>query len=139
VGIVIQPTETDLIRAAQTGDRVAFAELVRPEYRSAFRLAHGLLQDVDEAEAHCHVRKATFVPAPTTYLAGLGWLPDAGAFVDECLLVPTMDLASVAIDAGELWGLDFHPQSPEKTPLDSYRVPLNDLATRPEAGCRTTG
>jgi RNA polymerase sigma-70 factor (ECF subfamily) len=50
VGISIQPTETDLIRAAQTGDRVAFAELLRPEYRSAFRLAHGLLHDVDEAE-----------------------------------------------------------------------------------------
>ena len=50
MGILIQPSDSDLARAAQTGDRVAFAELLRPEYRSAFRLAYGLLQDVDEAE-----------------------------------------------------------------------------------------
>ena len=50
MGVLIEPTETDLISAAQTGDKVAFAELLRPEYRSAFRLAYGLLQDVDEAE-----------------------------------------------------------------------------------------
>ncbi len=46
----MQPTDDELVRAAQTGDRVAFAGLLRPEYRSAFRLAYGLLQDVDDAE-----------------------------------------------------------------------------------------
>src|SRR5207248_7877684 len=48
-------------------------------------------------EAHFQIRKSTFVPAPTTYLAGLVWVPDTGKFADECLLVPTMDLTSVAI------------------------------------------
>ena len=90
-------------------------------------------------EAHFRVRKATFVPAPTTYLAGLAWLPDTDTFVDECLLVPTMDLASVAIDTDDHWVLDFHPHSPEKTRLDNYRVQLSDLASRVEAGCRATG
>jgi len=89
-------------------------------------------------EAHFRVRKATFVPAPTTYLVGLVWLPDSGTFVDECLLVPTMDLASVAIDAEDHWVLDFHPHSPEKTRLDSYRVPLSQLASRVQAGCSAT-
>ena len=42
--------EADLIRAARGGDGSAFAELVRPEYSVAFRLAYGLLHDVDEAE-----------------------------------------------------------------------------------------
>jgi hypothetical protein len=87
------------------------------------------------SEAHFHIRKATFVPAPTTYLAGLVWLPNSRAFVDECLLIPTMDLASVAIDADDHWVLDFHPHSPEKTRLDSFRVPLSQLASRVEAGC----
>jgi len=50
VGILMQSAESDLVRAAQSGDRVAFAELLRPEYRAAFRLAYGLLQDMDEAE-----------------------------------------------------------------------------------------
>jgi RNA polymerase sigma-70 factor (ECF subfamily) len=46
----LQSTEEELVRASQAGDSGAFAELLRPEYRTAFRLAYGLLQDVDEAE-----------------------------------------------------------------------------------------
>jgi RNA polymerase sigma-70 factor, ECF subfamily len=42
--------EAELVRAAKAGDRVAFAELLRPEYGTALRLACGLLQDADEAE-----------------------------------------------------------------------------------------
>jgi RNA polymerase sigma-70 factor (ECF subfamily) len=45
-----QRTEGDLVRLAISGDRVAFADLLQPEYRAALRLAYGLLQDVDEAE-----------------------------------------------------------------------------------------
>lgn len=43
-------TEADLIQAAREGDGSAFAELVRPQYQAAFRLAYGMLHDVDEAE-----------------------------------------------------------------------------------------
>ena len=45
-----QHGEAELLQSARAGDRAAFAELLRPEYRQAFRLAYGLLQDVDEAE-----------------------------------------------------------------------------------------
>jgi hypothetical protein len=76
---------------------------------------------------------------PATYVAGLAWLPDTSTFADECLLVPTMDLASVAIDGDDRWVLDFHPHSPEKTRLDNYRVPLTDLASRVEAGSSAAG
>jgi len=48
--MLFQHTEVDLIRSARAGDRGAFAELLRPEYRTAYRLAYGLLQDADEAE-----------------------------------------------------------------------------------------
>ncbi|HLZ95205.1 MAG TPA: RNA polymerase sigma factor [Candidatus Dormibacteraeota bacterium] len=48
--MLFQRSEVDLVRAARAGDRGAFAEILRPEYRVAYRLAYGLLQDVDEAE-----------------------------------------------------------------------------------------
>ena len=48
--MLFQPGDADLVRSAKAGDRAAFAELLRPEYRTALRLACGLLQDVDEAE-----------------------------------------------------------------------------------------
>jgi len=48
--MLFQQTDADLVRSAVAGDRLAFADLLRPEYRTALRLAYGLLQDVDEAE-----------------------------------------------------------------------------------------
>jgi RNA polymerase sigma-70 factor (ECF subfamily) len=43
-------TEVELIQAALRGDGSAFAELLRPHYQSAFRVAYGLLHDSTEAE-----------------------------------------------------------------------------------------
>jgi len=48
--VMLVDTETDLIAAARQGDGSAFAELIRPQYRVAFRVAYGLLHNVDEAE-----------------------------------------------------------------------------------------
>lgn len=42
--------EAELIRDARKGDGIAFAELIRPHYDAAFRLAYGLLHDTNEAE-----------------------------------------------------------------------------------------
>ena len=78
-------------------------------------------------EAHIHVRKSTFVPAATTLVAGLAWLPDEGRFADECLLVPTERFAEVAVDGGDRWVVNFHPNSPQPTVLDPYRHPLREL------------
>lgn len=49
-GILFEQTDAELVRSAMSGDRIAFSDLLRPEYRTALRLAYGLLQDVDEAE-----------------------------------------------------------------------------------------
>lgn len=81
----------------------------------------------DRGEAHFHVRKATFIPTATTWMAGLAWIAGEGRFADECLLVPTEDLRNVAIDDGATWAMNFHPHSPERTPLDPYRRPLAEF------------
>ena len=47
---MFQHNDSDLVRSARAGDGAAFADLLRPDYRTALRLAYGLLQDVDEAE-----------------------------------------------------------------------------------------
>jgi RNA polymerase sigma-70 factor, ECF subfamily len=49
-GTLFQQADADLVRLARAGDGAAFADLIRPEYRTALRLAGGLLQDADEAE-----------------------------------------------------------------------------------------
>jgi RNA polymerase sigma-70 factor (ECF subfamily) len=41
---------SDLVHRARAGDGGAFAELLRPEYRAAIRLANALLHNLDEAE-----------------------------------------------------------------------------------------
>jgi len=48
--VLFDQTEANLIRAAKKGDSAAFASLLRAEYRVAFRLAYGLLHDINEAE-----------------------------------------------------------------------------------------
>jgi RNA polymerase sigma factor (sigma-70 family) len=46
----LQRSEEDLIRSARDGDGAAFADLMRPLYATAFRVAFALLHDSGEAE-----------------------------------------------------------------------------------------
>ena len=48
--MIFRRDEADLIRDAKKGDGAAFAELIRPHWDTAFRLAYGLLHDPNEAE-----------------------------------------------------------------------------------------
>ena len=51
IGLMIPlRSDSELIRAAQAGDGAAFAELIRGEYRIAFRLAYAILHDAGDAE-----------------------------------------------------------------------------------------
>jgi len=49
-GSLFSHTEAELIKAARRGDGDAFADLLRPQYQAAFRVAYGLLHDATEAE-----------------------------------------------------------------------------------------
>jgi hypothetical protein len=79
-------------------------------------------------EAHIHVRKATLTNSPATWLVGLAWREEMGAFDPECLLMPAADIPKVGIDADPKWAINFHPSSPERTVLDPYRKPLAELS-----------
>ena len=84
---------------------------------------------VQYGEAHLHIPKATLVPAPSTWVVALAWLPSLGRFADECLLVPTERLHEIAVDDGNDLVLNFHPESPERTRLDPYRRRLIELGS----------
>jgi len=83
-------------------------------------------------EAHLPIRKASFVPAPSTYLVGLAWLSEQKQCAEECLLVPSERLIEVAADGGEHWVLNFRPHSAERTHMDPYRLPLSSLGSTVE-------
>jgi RNA polymerase sigma-70 factor (ECF subfamily) len=48
--MIFERDHSDLVHRARAGDGSAFAELLRPEYRAAVRLANALLHNLDEAE-----------------------------------------------------------------------------------------
>jgi hypothetical protein len=85
----------------------------------------------ERGEARIAIRKATLVPAASTYVAALAWMAEQQQFADEFLLIPTIDLPGIAVDDGVYLFLNFRPHSPERTALDPYRrslVRLSELA-----------
>jgi RNA polymerase sigma factor (sigma-70 family) len=48
--MLFERSEAELIRSARDGDGSAFAELLRPQYPAGFKVAYGMLHNVDEAE-----------------------------------------------------------------------------------------
>ena len=78
-------------------------------------------------EAAIHVQKSTFVPSPSTLVVGLVWLPTAGGFADDCLVIPTEHLREITSDSGNHLELLFQPNSPRRTRLDPYRRQLAEL------------
>jgi hypothetical protein len=75
-------------------------------------------------EAHFRVRKATFIPSPTTWIVALPWIEEQGHFGEDCLLVPSRVLASIAIEGGDRWVLELNPSHPEHTRFDPFRRKL---------------
>lgn len=102
-----------LVRDRETG---RFAGL---QIKTAIPARHG--------EAQFRVRKATFVPSPTTWIVALAWIEKEGLFGSDCLLVPSEDLPAIAVEGNDRWVLDFNPAHPHPTRFDAYRRNLTDL------------
>lgn len=89
--------------------------------------------DVDGKGMHATVNiyGPSFRPGPTTLLVVLAWHRDQARFHNDCLLIPSGELAEIAHDDG--YGhltFDWLPRSPAPILLDTYRVVLGDLRTR---------
>jgi hypothetical protein len=89
----------------------------------------------DEAhlENRVYVRRSSFRPAASTFIAVLGWNRDSSRFEDDCLLIPSEELADVARVEGEWMMLEVEPGSARHRRLDRYRVSLPSLGSIAES------
>jgi hypothetical protein len=119
-----------------------FPDLEMVEVLARSRITHrycglqvktGVPAEARGGEARIGIRKATLVPAASTYVAALAWMAEQQEFADEFLLIPTIDLAEIAVDDGVYLFLNFRPHSSERTRLDPYRRPLSALGQLAES------
>jgi hypothetical protein len=89
--------------------------------------------DAANLEERVYFRRSSFRGAPTTWVCVLGWDREAGRFAEDCLLVPSGDVAGLARVEGDWLVLELQPGSARHRRLDDYRVALAGLARRVEA------
>ncbi len=76
------------------------------------------------------VLASSFRPAPTTYFVVLAWLREEGRFHEECLLMPSEELRSIAtVDAYGHLKFEYHPGASTVGRLDRFRLQLSTLPT----------
>jgi hypothetical protein len=85
--------------------------------------------DRPHAYRHVLVDRANFVAAPSTFVVALAWIVPERRFHENCLVIPTLELPSIAGTSGQYYELHFRPDgSVEPSRLDRYRLPLESLA-----------
>jgi hypothetical protein len=88
--------------------------------------------DAAHPAATVSVLASSFRPSPTTYFVVLGWLREENRFHDECLLIPSEELANVrepSVRDGHM-SFDWHPGSHAMTRLRRYCKSLLELRFR---------
>ena len=84
--------------------------------------------DTSRPSATVAVRAMSFRPAPTTYFVVLAWVRDDGRFHDECLVIPSEELTSIAArDAYGHLKFEFHPGASTRGRIDAFRHPTKAL------------
>lgn len=73
---------------------------------------------------------SSFRPSPTTYVVVMAWLRVDGRFFEECLLIPSVDLRSIAEphESSGHFMFDWRPGSRSGSRLDVYRPELLRLS-----------
>lgn len=74
------------------------------------------------------VRELSFRAALTTYFVVLAWLREEGRFHEECLVIPSEELTSIA--GKDVYGhlkFEFHPGSSTQRRVDAFRHPTSNL------------
>jgi hypothetical protein len=78
-------------------------------------------------ENRVYVRRSSFRPSASTFISVLGWDRDSRRFEDDCLLIPSEELADAARVEGEWMMLELEPGSLKHRRLDRYRKSLPSL------------
>jgi hypothetical protein len=84
-------------------------------------------------ENRVYVRRSSFRSSPSTYLCVVGWDRDAGLFEDDCLFIPSLELADIARVEGEWMTLELVPGAMRHRRTDRYRVSLMSLGKTVES------
>jgi hypothetical protein len=88
--------------------------------------------DATHQEERVYFRRSSFRAAPSTHVAFLGWNRAARAFAEDCLLIPSADVPSLAREEGEWMVLEVEPSALRHRRLDRYRTPLASLGATVE-------
>ena len=83
--------------------------------------------DSEHLENRVYVRRSSFRSSPTTFICVLGWNRDASLFEDDCLFIPSVELADVARVEGEWMMIELVPGAMRHRRTDRYRVSLETL------------
>jgi hypothetical protein len=83
--------------------------------------------DAAHLENRIYVRRSSFRPSATTFMCVLGWDRDSSRFENDCLLIPSVEMADVGRIEDEWITLEVEPHSARHRRLDRYRVLLLTL------------
>jgi hypothetical protein len=84
-------------------------------------------------ENRVYVRRSSFRSSPSTFICVVGWDRDAGLFEDDCLFIPSVELADIARVEGEWMTLELVPGAMRHRRTDRYRVSLQSLGKTVES------
>lgn len=90
--------------------------------------------DSTHREERIYFRRSSFRPAATTSVCVLGWEREAHRFADDCLVIPSQDVPTLAREEGDWMVVEIEPGSAAHRRLDRYRVALRSLG--PEVASR---
>lgn len=89
--------------------------------------------DKEHLENRVYVRRSSFRSSPSTFICVLGWNRDASLFEDDCLFIPSVDLADAARVEGEWMMIELVPGAMRHRRTDRYRVSLETLGQTVES------
>ena len=89
--------------------------------------------DKEHLENRVYVRRSSFRSSASTFICVLGWNRDANLFEDDCLLIPSVELAEVARVEGEWMMIELVPGAMRHRRTDRYRVSLETLGQTVES------
>jgi hypothetical protein len=89
--------------------------------------------DAAHLEARVYFRRSSFRAAPSTFICVLGWERDSRRFADDCLLIPSGEIAGIARVEGEWLVLEVQPGSVAHRRLERFRRALALLGSTVES------